>query len=143
MKKFLKILSLILVYVGIVVACILATSCKTQKEIVKEVPVYIRDTTEKVVERVDSVLVHHYHFEKDTCGTKIITDSVDRWHTKIVHDSVDRIKEVPIEVQVEIIKEVPAEITWWEHGLMRIGGITVILVIIVTIVNLLRKRAKK
>ena len=121
-------------FVVILFMAFFMVACRSPRVVTIEKPVTIHDTVERVVERVDSVEIHHYHSERDSGGVVYIHDYVDRWHTNTVHDSVDRVVEVPVEVQVsvpvEVVKEVPRKRSALEKVLLAVGCLTIVSLIV-------------
>ena len=102
---------------GLLLLCL--TGCKT----VREVPVVVEHSTERVSVDVvrDTVLrrdsVYHY-----VQGDTVV---IERWHHTVSvrergkADTVVTVREVPVEVAT--VREVERPLSWWQRGLMWLG----------------------
>ena len=90
----------------LLVVLLVLTGCRGTKEIVREVPVYIRDTVRQTQVQRDSIYVDRWHTQYQKGDTVYITDEVTKTVTKIVRDTTREVVETPVEVTMTETKEV-------------------------------------
>lgn len=90
------------------VLCLLVTGCNE----IKEIPVYIHDTTHVVKEMHDSTYIDRWHTVYQKGDTIYITDEVTKIVTKIMRDTTYKYVEKPVEVSH--VKEVEKPLTKWQ-----------------------------
>lgn len=111
----------------VIIVAFLLTGCRGQKELIREVPVYVHDTTELVREVHDSTYVDRWHTELVKGDTVRIADSVTvvRWmlrtDTAYIRDEVT--------VPVEMVREVAKPLTRMQ--LFQIRGFWVLMLLMV------------
>lgn len=106
--------------------CLTMVSCRGAKEIVKEVPVYVHDTTYQTLVQHDSTYVDRWH-EIVVKGDTVFDTRIEvKYKEYVVHDTSYQVQEVPtIVTQTETI-EVKKPLRWWQWLLMGIGVVAIL-----------------
>lgn len=97
----------------------------------REVPVVMRDTTEKAVWRIDTTIVRDSVFFAVKGDTVIKERYSTRWRIKVAHDTAISVVEKPVEIIRTQTKTEQVEVNrlyWWQKALMWVGGVTVLYV---------------
>jgi len=118
-----------------------STGCGGTKEIIKEVPVYIHDTTTAVSNQRDSVIVERQtivreadsalllqlglQLEDNERAIVILQRELER-KTSELSDTVTRYVEVPVEVKTTETAYVEKKLTWWQR--LQMNGFWVLFV---------------
>lgn len=100
---------------------LLAVGCRGTREIVREVPVYVHDTTQTVREVHDSIMIDRVREVVKNGDTVYVTNEVTKTVTKIVTDTAVNVVERPVPVTHTEVVEVEKPLRWWQKVLMWFG----------------------
>lgn len=103
------------------VVSVTASSCRSAKEVIREVEVPIHDTTYVVKNVKDSVFVDRFVKEYVKGDTVFFEKYITRYAERVKTDTVRVYKEVPVQTTVEVEKVVKTPLKWWQKGLMLVG----------------------
>ena len=132
----------------LLMAAFFATACTTQKEIIREVPIYLRDTTTVYktdsVRTTDTIIYETNTVVREADSTTLATLGIQlkdneraililktellqkiRELERIKSDSTYQHNETPVQTTNTEINEVEKELTRWQKFVFRVGGFAI------------------
>lgn len=103
----------------LIILCAFLCGCKGAKEIVREIPVYVHDTTYQTQVKHDSTYIDRWHTIEVKGDTILKRDSLVMFRYIKIKDTVFKVEEKPVVVHDATIIEKERELTKWQKFQMR------------------------